>query len=106
MEKNNLENIFFYVYPKSENHKITLTKKNIVSICDLSSNCSELNFSISKNKFNENKIFDNEKSNIENFASTNYIYNNLNLINLMNYDLILFSLIIVLFIVLKLRNKN
>ena len=113
MKKNNSENIFC-LYPKSINHKIILTKKDNIGICDLSSNCTELNFSISKNKFNLNKIFNKnennylENYNLENYNLENYTSVNSNVVlsqNILNYDIILFILIIILFITLKITKK-
>ncbi len=107
MEKNNFENIF-YLYPKSNNHKIFLTKKDNIGVCDLNTDCTKANFSISKNKFNKifnNEISNNKKSNVENFSCINCINDNLNTY-LSNYDIILFFLIIVFFIVLKYIHKK
>jgi hypothetical protein len=93
MEENNCKNKdIFYQYPKSSNHKIYITKKDNIKICDLSSKCTELNFSI--NKFNKNKIFND--NNIDSFACINFL----------NYDLILLCLIIILFITLKFISKK
>jgi hypothetical protein len=94
MEKNNVLNDVFYSYPKSTNHNIFITKKDKFGICDLNSNCTELNFSIKKNKksiFNNNKI-------------DNFTYVNLN--NLQNYNIIILFLMITLFIVLIFHLKK
>jgi len=107
MEKNNSENIF-YSYPKSNNHKILFKKGDNISVCDLEQNCSKLNFSISKNKSSNIKIFNDIKSDTEKFTCINCVYNNLNLLDIQPYyyDIVLFSLIILLFIVLKFIGKN
>lgn len=107
MEKNYFENIF-YAYPRSNNHKIFLTKKNNIKICNLDTNCTKLDYSLSKNKINGNKIFDNNdnKNSKEKFTCISCIYNYSNLLNTSNYDIILFSLIIILLVVLKLRYKK
>jgi len=104
-----MENIFFCSYPKSTNHKIILTKKDNIGICDLSSDCTKLNFSISKNKFNVDKIFNYNYyiNNLEKFTCINYINSNIVLLsNVLNYDMILFFLTIILFFILNFYLKK
>jgi len=111
IEKNNtlINNNVFYFYPKSTNHSIFISKKDKVEICDLSSNCTKLNFSINKNKMNDESIFNNEIDNnkIDNFTcvySTNY--NLFKLPILQNYNIILLFGVIILFIVLVFHSKK
>ncbi len=78
-----------------------------MGICDLNLNCTKLNLSINENKFN-GKIFDVRTNNIEKFGCISCVYNNINSLSeyLTKYDIILFCLIFVLFIVLKfIHNK-
>ena len=44
-----LNQINFNKYPKSINHKITCTKKECQSICDLNKNCTKIILKINKN---------------------------------------------------------
>lgn len=104
MEKNNILNNVFYLYPKSTNHSVFISKKDKVEICDLSSNCTKLNFSINKNKMNVVGI-DNNK--IDNFTC---VYsNNYNLFEspiLQNYNIIFLFIVIILLIVFVFHSKK
>jgi hypothetical protein len=124
MEKIDTLNDVFYFYPKSTNHSIFISKKDKVEICDLSSNCTKLNFSINKNKMNNESIFNNKLDNnkldnnkldnnkidnnkIDNFTcvySNNYKLFKLPI--LQNYNIILLFLVIILFIVLVFHSKK
>ena len=96
MENNNILNDVFYLYPKSTNHSIVITKKDKIGICDLKLNCTKLNFSINKNKEN---IFNDSNNKIDNFICVGQN-------NLQNYDIIILFLVITLFIVLRFHLKK
>ena len=63
-------------FPKSQNHKITWTKKNNISICDLNTNCTEYEFNI-RNK-NKNMLNQTNKNKNDNDIKNNDIKNNSN----------------------------
>lgn len=96
MEKNNIFDDVFYSYPKSSNHSVFITKKDKVGVCDLNTNCSELNFSINKNKEN---IFNNSNNKIDNFTC---VYQ----IDLQNYNIIILFLVITLLVVFVFHLKK
>lgn len=50
---NNDNLIFQSIFPKSNNHKITWTKKDSIKTCDLNPNCSEIFFDINKKIIND-----------------------------------------------------
>lgn len=118
MENNNSLNKSFHSYPKSLNHKVMWKKNDKIKTCDLGSNCSELEFSIKQNKLIKHKIFNNthninelEHSNIvnnnENFACISCINVNSKIItNFINYDIVIFFLLLILFIVLNLKSRK
>lgn len=96
MKKNNILNDVFYSYPKSSNHNIFITKKDKIGVCDLNSNCTELNFSINKNK---QSIFNYSNNKIDNFTCVKPN-------NLQNYNIIILFLVITLFVVLIFHLKK
>lgn len=96
MENNNILNDIFYSYPKSTNHSIFITKKDKIGVCDLNSNCTELNFSINKNK---ESIFNDSNNKIENFICVNQN-------NLQNYNIIILFLVITLIVVFVFHLKK
>lgn len=125
MENNNLLKNSFYSYPKSLNHKIVWKKNDNIKTCDLGSNCTELEFNITQNKLVKHKTFNNNLDNmnnmeninninnidnidnIENFTSINCMSMNSKIItNLINYDIVLFFLILVLIFVLVINSKS
>lgn len=107
MEKNNSLNNVFYSYPKSSNHHILLTKKDKVGVCDLTSNCTELNFSINKNKMIERKIFNDINNKIDNFTCVISLnFNIFQSLNLQNYNIVILFLVIILLVVLILHSKK
>ena len=106
MENNNLLKNSFYSYPKSLNHKIVWKKNDNIKTCDLGSNCTELEFSITQNKLVKHKTFNNNLDNIENFTCISCMSMNSKIItNLINYDIVLFFLILVLIFVLVINSK-
>jgi hypothetical protein len=111
MEKNNLLNNSFYLYPKSSNHKIMWKKNDNIKTCDLNSNCTELEFNIRQNKIVKHKTFtnsnkiDNKIDNKENFICISCFGVNTNKIrNTINYDIIVFFLLLILIIILSLKS--
>lgn len=117
MQNNNILNNQFISYPKSKNHIISWTKKDKIKTCDVNSNCSEIEFNITLNKFNNNKLFNNIKNNevykIDNYSNIddNYINSNINSNknsdkNSKKYDIIIFFLIFILLIFFIFKIKN
>ena len=100
MEKNDDIKNSFYSYPKSLNHKVVWKKNDNIRTCDLNSDCSELEFNITLNKFTKQKMFNN-----------NLIYDNNNANeettkNMTNYDTIMFILIFILLVALNLKSRK
>lgn len=119
MENNNLLKNSFYLYPKSLNHKIVWKKNDNIKTCDLGSNCTELEFNITQNKLVKHKTFNNNLDNMNNIENINNVDNIENftciscmsmnskiITNLINYDIILFFLILVLIFVLLINLKS
>lgn len=77
MQNNNILNNQFISYPKSKNHIISWTKKDKIKTCDVNSNCSEIEFNITLNKFNNNKLFNNIKNNCFDNRYDNYLVKNI-----------------------------
>lgn len=118
MENNNLLNKSFHSYPKSLNHKVIWKKNDNIKTCDLGSNCTELEFSIKQNKVVKHNIlnnttninefyYSNKTDDIENFDCISYISKNSKIItNWINYDIIVFLLLLILFVILNLRSRK
>ena len=109
MEKNNILNNSFYLYPKSKSHKITCKKNDNIKICELNSKCSELEFNITLNKFslisNNNTIDNKEKLGYIGCIGSIYKNSKFN-INIKNYDIIVFILILIIIIILYFGAKK
>lgn len=109
MDNNDLLKKSFYLYPKSLNHKVLWKKNDKIKTCDLGSNCSEFVFSIRQNKLVKHEIFNNtDKINDEeNFTCISYMGINSKIItNLINYDIIVFFLLSILFVILNLKTRK
>lgn len=118
MENNDLLKKSFYSYPKSLNHKVLWRKNDNIKTCDLNTNCSELEFSIRQNKLVKHKTFNNidyiDKlyysdiiNDKENFTCISCMNINSKMItNLINYDIIVFFLLSILFIILNLKSRK
>ena len=111
MEQNNLINlknnsITHTKYPKSSNHKITWTKKDDVSTCDLNPNCMELIFNIRQNKnikiINDIPLLDTLPTGNPPVYETFKCFSK----NQDNYTIILTILAILLFIIFFLQKKT
>lgn len=109
MSINDLKQINFDKYPKSNNKLISWTKKDNVGICHLNENCSELVLKINDNSLCDTKIiftkplFDNlpkgKQSNYESFSLSNDILRNY------NHVFSFFVIILIITIILRCR-KN
>lgn len=108
MEKNDLINNSVYSYPKSSNHKIIWRKNDNIKTCHLGSNCSELEFNITLNKFTKHKIFNNsnDKENFSCITCMGGIINTQIITNIINYDIVVFFLLFVLFIILNFKSRK
>jgi len=115
MEKNDLINNSVYLYPKSLNHKVIWKKNDNIKTCHLGSNCTELEFNITLNKFTKHQIFNNSNDtnnnncdylNKENFSCTDNNINTKIITNIMNYDIIVFFLLVIIFIILNFKLRK
>lgn len=118
MENNDLLKKSFYSYPKSLNHKVQWKKNDNIGTCNLGSNCSELEFSIKQNKVVKHKIFNNttninkldysnKTDGVENFTCNSCMSrNSMFITGLINYDIVVFFLLLIFFLVLNLRSKK
>ena len=115
--------INFNNYPKSNNHKITWTKKDNISTCDLNKNCTKIIFKINRNKNNqpdnqpdnqqdspkiiiEEPLFDKLPKGIQG-QNINELFGSLNRpLYFISYDMIFYLLVIIFIIIVILHCKK